>query len=74
VDLFSGQAVSLCFPQLHLVYTIPPYLPYLQILSPNQGRALGGHPIVSWPNVHVRDREGVPDDAGLKVMESVIDR
>ncbi len=71
VDLFSGQAAGLRFPQLHLVYTIPPYL---QALSPNQGRALGGHPIVSWPNVHVRDRKGDEDDAGLAVMEAIIDR
>jgi len=26
VELFSGQAASLAFPQLHLVYTIPPFL------------------------------------------------
>ncbi|WP_089727930.1 hypothetical protein [Candidatus Thiosymbion oneisti] len=71
VDLFSGQADKLDFPQLHLVYTVPPYL---QALSPNQGRALGGHPIVSWPNVHVRDRKGNDDAAGLAIMEAIIDQ
>ena len=71
VNLFSGQAASLAFPQLHVVYTIPPYL---SALSQNLGRALGGHPIVSWPNVHVRDRDGNRDDAGLGVMETIIDR
>lgn len=71
VNLFSGQAASLAFPQLHLVYTIPPYL---QALSPNLGRTLGGHPIVRWPNVHVRHRDGRPDLDGLAVMEEIIGR
>lgn len=71
VDLFSGQAASLAFPKLHLVYTIPPYL---LALSQNLGRTLGGHPIVSWPNVHVRGRDGKPDAAGLGIMERIIDK
>ncbi|MCG6863429.1 MAG: hypothetical protein LJE70_19515, partial [Chromatiaceae bacterium] len=71
VDLFSGQAASLAFPLLHVVYTIPPYL---LALSQNLGRTLGGHPVVSWPNVHVRHRYGTPDDTGLAIMEEVIDR
>jgi hypothetical protein len=29
---------------------------------------------VSWPNVHVRHRYGAPDDAGLDIMEAIIDR
>jgi energy-coupling factor transporter ATP-binding protein EcfA2 len=71
VNLFSGQAASLAFPKLHLVYTIPPYL---LALSQNLGRTLGGHPIVSWPNVHVRGRDGNPDPAGLGIMERIIDK
>ncbi|MCG6940024.1 MAG: hypothetical protein LJE69_02090 [Thiohalocapsa sp.] len=70
-NLFSGQAASLAFPQLHVVYTVPPYLP---VLSPNLGRTLAGHPIVSWPNVHVRDRAGIEDPAGLGIMEQIIER
>lgn len=71
VELFSGQADKLAFPQLHLVYTIPPYL---LALAQNLGRTLGGHPIVSWPNVHVRDRKGDDDAAGLAIMAAIIDR
>ncbi|AGA92135.1 hypothetical protein Thimo_3472 [Thioflavicoccus mobilis 8321] len=71
VDLFSGQAASLAFPLLHLVYTIPPYL---LALAQNLGRTLGGHPVVSWPNVHVRSRDGAEDDAGLAIMETIIDK
>lgn len=71
VSLFSGQAANLAFPMLHLVYTIPPYL---LALSQNLGRMLGGHPVVSWPNVHVRQRTGPEDDAGLGIMETIIER
>lgn len=71
VDIFSSQAASLAFPHLHLVYTVPPYLP---ALAKNLGRALGERPVVSWPNVHVRDKYGAPDDDGLAVMETIFDR
>ncbi len=71
VSLFSGQAASLAFPMLHLVYTIPPYL---LPLSQNLGRTLGGHPIVSWPNLHVRHQDGREDPRGLGLMELIIDR
>ena len=60
MNLFAGHAGKLRFPMLHVVYTIPPYL---LALSQNLGRAPGGQPIVSWPNVHVRDQEGADDDA-----------
>ncbi len=69
VELFSGQAANLSFPKLHVVYTIPPYL---TALTASLGRILGGNPITQWPNIHVRDKHGKPDPAGLKVMESII--
>ncbi|MBN1980688.1 MAG: hypothetical protein JW795_04105 [Chitinivibrionales bacterium] len=69
VDTFSGQAANLSFPMLHVVYTVPPYLiPLVQ----NVGRITGGHPIVSWPNVHVRQKEGSLDPHGLTVMQRII--
>jgi len=46
----------------------------LQALAQNLGRTLGGHPIISWPNVYVRGRAGDPDDAGLRIMKTIIDR
>ena len=70
-QLFADQADNLKFPLLHLVYTIPPYVP---ILAPSLGRLLGGHPITSWPNVHVQDRTGQPDPAGLQIMLDIIER
>jgi energy-coupling factor transporter ATP-binding protein EcfA2 len=71
VSLFSGQAASLGFPMLHVIYTVPPYL---LPLAQNLGRTLGGHPIVSWPNVHVRHQDGRDDPTGLTLMERIIDR
>lgn len=71
VDLFSGQASSLALPRLHVVYTVPPFLP---ALAKNLGRLLGGHRVVSWPNIHVRRRDGEPDPAGLRVMQNIIAR
>lgn len=69
VETFSGQASNLAFPQIHVVYTIPPFvIP----LAHNVGRDFGGNPIASWPNVHVRDREGHSDPAGLGVMERIV--
>ena len=69
VELFSGQAASLKFPQLHVVYTVPPFLP---ILAKNVARLLGRKPISFWPNVHVRDQSGAPDAIGLATMRQVI--
>lgn len=71
VELFSGQATNLSFPKLHVVYTVPPYLP---VLSPNLGRLLGGNPVTQWPNIHVRDKKGDPDDEGLNIMVEIIDK
>lgn len=71
VELFSGQAANLSFPKLHVVYTVPPYLP---VLSSNLGRTLGGHPVTQWPNIHVRQKDGKPDTGGLKVMEDIIEK
>ena len=71
VELFSGQALNLQFPKLHVVYTVPPYL---TALAHNLGRSLGGNPITHWPNIHVRTKEGAPDPEGLQIMTGIMDR
>jgi hypothetical protein len=71
-NLFSGHADKLVFPPLHVVYTIPPYLP---ILSAGIGAFLGGNAVYSLPSVHVfKHRSRNPDDAGLAIMERIIDK
>ncbi|WP_319575008.1 hypothetical protein [uncultured Desulfobacter sp.] len=71
VELFSGQAANLHFPKLHVVYTVPPYL---NSLAHNLGRSLGGHPIVQWPNIHVRKSDNEADPEGLAIMTAVIEK
>ncbi len=70
-SLFSENAVHLTLPSLHVVYTIPPYLP---VLSPNLGNHFGGQSLISWPNVHVRTPDGAADPAGLTIMRTLIDK
>lgn len=71
VEVFSGQAANLSFPQLHIVYTVPPYL---TTLAPVLGRSLGGQPVTQWPNIHVRNRKRGNDKAGLGIMEKIIEK
>ncbi len=70
-NLFSGHADKLMIPMLHVVYTIPPYLPPLH---PGLGGQLGGGMIYSLPNVHVRQRDGGEDRQGITVMEEIVAR
>jgi len=69
VELFSGQAANLRFSKLHVVYTIPPYL---QALAKNLGRSLGGHPVTSWPNIHIRYADGSADPQATALMKTII--
>jgi energy-coupling factor transporter ATP-binding protein EcfA2 len=72
VETFSGQAANLAFDLLHIVYTIPPYL---IPLAPNLARIAGsGNPIVSWPNIHVRNKDGSCDSSGTQIMQSIIEK
>lgn len=71
VELFSGQASNLCFPKLHVVYTVPPYL---NVLAPNLGRILGGNPITRWPNIHVRKQDNTPDSYGIGIMTAILEK
>lgn len=71
VNLFSGHTANLQFSLLHLVYTVPPFL---IPLAPKAGQNFGGNSIVSWPNIHVRDKNGNADENGLRVMREIVDR
>ncbi len=71
VELFSGQAANLALPGLHVVYTVPPFL---IPRAPNIARNLGGNPICIWPNIHVRNKDGGEDQAGLEIMREIIQR
>jgi hypothetical protein len=70
-ETLSGQANNLSFPKLHVVYTIPPYL---STLAPNISKAFGGNPITSWPNIHVREKSGAPDESGVAIMREIVEK
>ena len=71
VELFSGQAANLALAQVHMVYTVPPYL---LARAPGAARLLGGGTVAVWPNIHVRDREGKDDPTGMGIMETVVQK
>lgn len=69
-NLFSGHAANLRFPQLHVVYTVPPYLP---ALAGAVGAYLGGAAVFSLPSAHVfKKKSREPDPAGIDLFEQVI--
>lgn len=68
-NLFSGHASSLRFPDLHVVYTLPPYL---TPLVPGVGLHLGGGAVHFLPSVHIRNKEREPDDRGIAVMARIV--
>jgi hypothetical protein len=67
-NLFSGHADSLKLPLLHVVYTIPPWLP---ALTPGLGAILGT--VHTLPSVHIyQTRSRHPDPAGLAIMRRIV--
>ncbi|MDP9349002.1 MAG: ATP-binding protein, partial [Gemmatimonadota bacterium] len=68
-NLFSGHADSLKLPLLHVVYTIPPWLP---AITPGLGAVLGT--VHTLPSIHIyQTRSREPDAAGLAVMREIVD-
>jgi hypothetical protein len=70
LELFYGQANNLRFPLLHVVYTIPPFL---MPMMPGIGKVFGAS-VVSWPNLHVRKKDGSDDEDGLSLLETIVSR
>lgn len=67
-NLFSGHADSLKLPSLHVVYTIPPWLP---ALTPGLGSILGT--VHTLPSVHIyQTRSRDADPAGLEIMRRIV--
>lgn len=71
INTFSGHADKLALPGIHVVYTVPPFL---MLHATGVTYSLGGNPIVKWPNVHVRTKQGTPDKSGQDIMRQVIER
>lgn len=67
--LFANHAESLRFEDLHVVYTVPPWL---KIRSPGIGGEYGGLQLL--PCVRVRTKDGRPFAAALDALERVVAR
>lgn len=67
--LFHGHAEKLRLPNLHVVYTVPPWL---NILVPGIDKLYDG--AVQIPCVKVRQRDGQPSAEGLDLLERLVRR
>ncbi|MEQ1503604.1 MAG: hypothetical protein ABMB14_15305 [Myxococcota bacterium] len=67
--LFSNHADSLRFQNLHVVYTVPPWL---KIRSPGIAGEYGGMQLL--PCVRVRSRDGAVFSPGVDALERVVAR
>ncbi len=68
-SLFSHHAASLRFDDLHVVYTVPPWL---KVRSPGIAGEYGGMQLL--PCVRVRRRDGRPDQPVLDALERLVAR
>jgi AAA ATPase domain len=70
-NLFHTHGDSLRVPLVHMVYTVPPYLPALIAAA---GASMGGAFARHVVSVRVCERDRTPDSAGLAVMRDVANR
>jgi hypothetical protein len=72
VNLFTGHSDKLHFEDLHVVYTIPPYL---KVLYANLGALYAPGGVFVLPTLKIRNKEGGEDfQPGIDLLEQVISR
>ncbi len=71
VRLFGHHGENLHLPQLHFVITVPPYL---TTAAPGISRLTQCNPVTTLPSVHVKTRNGQPDEKALQVMRAIVYR
>jgi hypothetical protein len=69
--LFTGHAEKLKLPNIHLVYTVPPYL---KARSMNLGMLYGLGAVQIFPAIKIRSGEGLVHASGVDVMKEVVAR
>lgn len=70
VNLFDAHASRLSFPDVHVVYTVPPYL---KVLSPNVGTLYGTGAVQIFPAIKVVNRDTRDShDRGILALCSVL--
>ena len=67
--LFAGHAEKLRIPDMHVVYTVPPYL---KVRDPNLGQLYDGLEIL--PSFKLHERDGTPIEPAYRAFEEVVDR
>jgi hypothetical protein len=69
--LFAGHADKLKLPNLHVVYTVPPYL---KARSMNLGMLYGLGAVQVFPAIKVRDHQGVVHLPGVGALKDVVEK
>ena len=69
--LFAGHADKLKIPNVHLVYTVPPYL---KVRSMNLGMLYGIGAVQVFPAIKVRDSRGTVHSPGLGALKKVVEK
>lgn len=71
-NLFFNQADNLQFKNLHVVYTVPPYLKTR--VGGAAGKYRPGTPLQVIPAVKVRGSDGQEDEAALTALQVIVER
>jgi hypothetical protein len=69
--LFAGHAEKLKLPNVHVVYTVPPYL---KVRSMNLGMLYGLGAVQVFPAIKIRDNEGTVHSPGVGALKSIVER
>ncbi len=67
--LFAGHSDKLKIPNVHLVYTVPPYL---KVRSMNLGMLYGIGAVQVFPAIKVRDAQGVIHTEGMGALRALV--
>ena len=67
--LFAGHAEKLRIPDMHVIYTVPPYL---KVRYPSIGELYDGLEIL--PSFRLSERDGTPIESAYRVFEQVVEK
>ena len=67
--LFAGHAAELRIPDMHVVYTVPPYL---KVRDPHLGELYDGLEVL--PSFKLHEQDGTPVEPAYRAFEQVVDK
>ena len=68
-NLFAGHAEKLRVPDMHVVYTVPPYL---KVRFPNIGQLYGSGGLEILPSFKLHEQDGTPIETAYGTFEQVV--